>query len=74
MNKNNIDLKQIRKNQGLTQDEFSDILKVSRSTITKIEGGSLKLSKNMITKLRKFSKPLFISALKWHKMPSSMLA
>lgn len=52
MNKINIDLKQIRENQRLTQSEFSDILGVSRSTITKIEGGEVKLSKKMIEKLR----------------------
>jgi transcriptional regulator with XRE-family HTH domain len=52
MNKINIDLKQIRENQRLTQSEFSDILGVSRSTITKIEGGDVKLSKKMIEKLR----------------------
>lgn len=52
MNKINIDIKQIRENQRLTQSEFSDILGVSRSTITKIEGGEVKLSKKMIEKLR----------------------
>jgi transcriptional regulator with XRE-family HTH domain len=52
MNKNNIDLKQIRENQRLTQTEFSKILGVSRSTITKIEGGEVKLSKKMIEKLQ----------------------
>lgn len=51
MNKKNIDLKQIRENQRLTQSEFSKILGVSRSTITKIEGGEVKLSKKMIEKL-----------------------
>ena len=53
MNKNNIDLKQIRKNQRLTQEEFSDILDVSRSIITKIEGGKIELSKKMVKKLKK---------------------
>lgn len=52
MDKKNIDLKQIRENQRLTQTEFSEILEVSRSTITKIEGGEVKLSKKMIEKLQ----------------------
>jgi DNA-binding XRE family transcriptional regulator len=52
MDKNNIDLKQIRENQRLTQTEFSKILDVSRSTIVKIEGGEVKLSKKMIEKLQ----------------------
>lgn len=52
MNKNNIDIKQIRENQRLTQTEFSKILQVSRSTITKIEGKEIELSKKMIEKLK----------------------
>lgn len=51
MNKKEIDLKKIRENQRLTQSEFGKILGVSRSTITKIEGGEVKLSKKMIQKL-----------------------
>jgi transcriptional regulator with XRE-family HTH domain len=52
MDKINIDIKQIRENQRLTQTEFSEILGVSRSTIVKIEGGEVKLSKKMIEKLQ----------------------
>lgn len=52
MDKINIDIKQIRENQRLTQTEFSKILGVSRSTIVKIEGGEVKLSKKMIEKLK----------------------
>lgn len=51
MNKINIDIKQIRENQRLTQSEFAEILGVSRSTITKIEGGEVQLSKSMLKKL-----------------------
>lgn len=51
MDKINIDIKQIRENQRLTQTEFSKILGVSRSTIVKIEGGEVKLSKKMTLKL-----------------------
>lgn len=52
MDKKNVDIKQIRENQKLTQTEFSKILEVSRSTIVKIEGGEVKLSKKMIEKLQ----------------------
>jgi transcriptional regulator with XRE-family HTH domain len=52
MDKKNIDIKQIRENQRLTQTEFSKILGVSRSTIVKIEGGEIQLSKKMIEKLQ----------------------
>ena len=52
MSKININLKQIRENQRLTQSEFGNILGVSRSTITKIEAGEVKLSKKMILKLQ----------------------
>jgi DNA-binding XRE family transcriptional regulator len=52
MDKINIDIKQIRENQRLTQTEFSKILGVSRSTIVKVEGGEVNLSKKMIEKLR----------------------
>lgn len=52
MSKINTNIKQIRENQRLTQSEFSDILGVSRSTITKIEGGMIELSKKMLLKLQ----------------------
>jgi transcriptional regulator with XRE-family HTH domain len=52
MDKINVDLKQIRENQRLTQTEFSKILGVSRSTIVKIESGEVKLSNKMIEKLQ----------------------
>jgi DNA-binding XRE family transcriptional regulator len=52
MDKIDIDIKQVRENQRLTQTEFSKILGVSRSTIVKIEGGEVKLSKKMIEKLK----------------------
>lgn len=52
MSKINIDLKQLRESQRLTQKEFCEILDVSRSTITKIEAGDVKLSKKMLLKLK----------------------
>lgn len=51
MSKNKIDLKKLRKNQRLTQGELCDILGVSRSIITKVEGNQTPLSKRMIQKL-----------------------
>ncbi|SHL81395.1 helix-turn-helix domain-containing protein [Flavobacterium chilense] len=52
MDKKDVNLKQIRESQRLTQSEFGEILGVSRSTITKIEAGEVKLSKKMILKLQ----------------------
>jgi DNA-binding XRE family transcriptional regulator len=52
MDKKNINIKQIRENQRLTQTEFSKILDVSRSIIVKIESGEVELSKKMLAKLK----------------------
>ena len=62
MNKNKVDIKQIRENQRLTQTEFAEILGVSRSTIVKVESGEVSLSKKMVAKLQnQFPKEMGVS-------------
>lgn len=46
-----IDLKKLRSENGLTQQEVADYLKVSRPTYTKYENGSLELSPDSILAL-----------------------
>lgn len=43
--------KQVRKAEGLTQQEMGDILGVNQSMVAKVEKGTLELSGNMMVKL-----------------------